>query len=42
MITACLLLVCAAAETAILLALVVKHYKKTEVIDLNEYHELRG
>lgn len=42
MITACLLLVCAAAETAILLALVVRHYKKTEFIDLNEYHELRG
>jgi len=41
-ITACILLVCAAAETAVLLALVVRNYRKKEAIELNDYRELRG
>lgn len=41
-ITTCVLLVGAAAETAILLALIVRNYKQTEAINLNDYRELRG
>lgn len=42
LIAACLLLVCAAAESAVLLALILRHYKKTDSILLNTYKELRG
>jgi len=41
-ITAVTFLVCAAAETALLLAFVIKNYNVTESIDLNTYNQLIG
>ncbi len=41
-ITAATLLVCAAAETALLLSIIVRNYNKTESMDLNTYNQLVG
>jgi len=42
LITAAIFLVCAAAETALLLAFVVRNYNITETIKLSTYNQLKG